>query len=239
MGLKQKPGPRKGAASICYQATTPTPRGSEVLLTAHEEVKSSCTRSQYTTWKRTAAPFSPPPAPSSWTWSCRTATRAQNPADAQAVAAGLRDAKALSHTRPEPFPGQGLRIRMGTRSVTTSLFSAILTGRQAMPADSQTVALFPRPATWLRRGSRWPPSIWPGPPSPTPMPPRNLAGNLPQPPDSPQAIVFLTSIIDETVGIATSYMHYWAIYRCAPASGHTSAWRSARKPGSMAFRPDF
>ena len=38
-------------------------------------------------------------------------------------------------------------------------------------------------------------------------PPRNLAGN----PDSPQAVVFLTSIIDETVGIATSYMHYWAI----------------------------
>ena len=37
--------------------------------------------------------------------------------------------------------------------------------------------------------------------------PRNLAGNL----DSPQAVVFLTSIIDETVGIATSYMHYWAI----------------------------
>ena len=36
---------------------------------------------------------------------------------------------------------------------------------------------------------------------------RNLAGN----PDSPQAVVFLTSIIDETVGIATSYMHYWAI----------------------------
>ena len=33
---------------------------------------------------------------------------------------------------------------------------------------------------------------------------RNLAGN----PDSPQAVVFLTSIIDETVGVATSYMHY-------------------------------
>ena len=28
---------------------------------------------------------------------------------------------------------------------------------------------------------------------------------------APQAVVFLTSIIDETVGIATSYMHYWAI----------------------------
>ena len=37
--------------------------------------------------------------------------------------------------------------------------------------------------------------------------PRNLAGN----PDSPQAVVFLTSIIDETAGIVTSYMHYWAI----------------------------
>ena len=36
---------------------------------------------------------------------------------------------------------------------------------------------------------------------------RNLAGN----PDSPQAVVFLTSIIDETEGIATYYMYYCAI----------------------------
>ena len=36
---------------------------------------------------------------------------------------------------------------------------------------------------------------------------RNLAGN----PDPPQAVVFLTSIIDETVGIVAFYMHYWAI----------------------------
>ena len=37
--------------------------------------------------------------------------------------------------------------------------------------------------------------------------PRSLAGN----PDSPQAGVFLTSIIDEIVGVATYYIHYHAI----------------------------
>ena len=37
--------------------------------------------------------------------------------------------------------------------------------------------------------------------------PRSLAGN----PDSPQASVFLTSIIDEIVDVATYYMHYHAI----------------------------
>ena len=37
--------------------------------------------------------------------------------------------------------------------------------------------------------------------------PRSLAGN----PDSPQAVVFLTSIIDEIVSIATYYMHYHVI----------------------------
>ena len=36
---------------------------------------------------------------------------------------------------------------------------------------------------------------------------RSLAGN----PDSPQASVFLTSIIDEIVDVATYYMHYHAI----------------------------
>jgi hypothetical protein len=34
-----------------------------------------------------------------------------------------------------------------------------------------------------------------------------VAGN----PDSPQAVVFLTSIIDEIVGVATYYMHYHAV----------------------------
>ena len=37
--------------------------------------------------------------------------------------------------------------------------------------------------------------------------PRSLAGNL----DSPQAGVFLTSIIDGIVGVATYYMHHHAI----------------------------
>ena len=36
---------------------------------------------------------------------------------------------------------------------------------------------------------------------------RSLAGNL----DSPQAGVFLTSIIDGIVGVATYYMHHHAI----------------------------
>ena len=36
---------------------------------------------------------------------------------------------------------------------------------------------------------------------------RSLAGNL----DSPQADVFLTSIIDGIVGVATYYMHHHAI----------------------------
>ena len=38
-------------------------------------------------------------------------------------------------------------------------------------------------------------------------PPRSLAGN----PDSAQAVVFLTSIIDEIVGVAMYYMHYHAV----------------------------
>ena len=50
---------------------------------------------------------------------------------------------------------------------------------------------------------------------------RNLAGN----PDSPQAGVFLTSIIDEIVGVATDYVDYHAI-----SDWNTSALRSA-KPG--------
>ena len=50
---------------------------------------------------------------------------------------------------------------------------------------------------------------------------RSLAGN----PDSPQAGVFLTSIIDEIVGVATYYMHYHAIEDL-----NASASRSA-KPG--------
>ena len=54
-----------------------------------------------------------------------------------------------------------------------------------------------------------------------PLTPRSLAGN----PDSPQVGVFLTSIIDETVGVATYYMHYHAI-----EDSNTSASRSA-KPG--------
>ena len=37
--------------------------------------------------------------------------------------------------------------------------------------------------------------------------PRSLAGNL----DSPQVSVFLTSIIDGIVGVATYYMHHHAI----------------------------
>ena len=36
---------------------------------------------------------------------------------------------------------------------------------------------------------------------------RSLAGN----PDSPQAGVFLTSIIDEIVDVATYYIHYYVI----------------------------
>ena len=40
-----------------------------------------------------------------------------------------------------------------------------------------------------------------------PMFPRSLAGN----PDSAQAVVFLTSIIDEIVGVAMYYMHYHAV----------------------------
>ena len=50
---------------------------------------------------------------------------------------------------------------------------------------------------------------------------RSLAGN----PDSPQAVVFLTSIIDEIVGVATDYADYHAI-----SHWNTSALRSA-KPG--------
>ena len=37
--------------------------------------------------------------------------------------------------------------------------------------------------------------------------PRSLAGN----PDSPQAVVFLMSIIDEIVSISTYYVHYHVI----------------------------
>ena len=51
--------------------------------------------------------------------------------------------------------------------------------------------------------------------------PRSLAGN----PDSPQAVVFLTSIIDELVSIATYYVHYHVI-----ADWNTSVLRST-KPG--------
>ena len=51
--------------------------------------------------------------------------------------------------------------------------------------------------------------------------PRSLAGN----PDSPQAVVFLTSIIDEIVGVATYYADYHAI-----SHWNTSALCSA-KPG--------
>ena len=50
---------------------------------------------------------------------------------------------------------------------------------------------------------------------------RSLAGN----PDSPQAVVFLTSIIDEIVGVATDYADYHAI-----SHWNTSALCSA-KPG--------
>ena len=82
---------------------------------------------------------------------------------AQAVAAGLRDAK-TANTR-----------RAYASAWHTFCDWTILTGRQAMPADSQDC----RPltwATWLRRGkSHRPPSIWPGPPSPTPMPPQGIA----------------------------------------------------------------
>ena len=51
--------------------------------------------------------------------------------------------------------------------------------------------------------------------------PRSLAGN----PDSPQAVVFLTSIIDELVSIATYYVHYHVI-----SDWNTSVLRST-KPG--------
>ena len=51
--------------------------------------------------------------------------------------------------------------------------------------------------------------------------PRSLAGN----PDSPLAVVFLTSIIDEIVGVATDYADYHAI-----SHWKTSALCSA-KPG--------
>ena len=54
-----------------------------------------------------------------------------------------------------------------------------------------------------------------------PRGPRSLAGN----PDSPQAVVFLTSIIDELVSIATYYVHYHVI-----SDWNTSVLRSA-KPG--------
>ena len=50
---------------------------------------------------------------------------------------------------------------------------------------------------------------------------RSLAGN----PDSPQAVVFLTSIIDELVSIATYYVHYHVI-----SDWNTSVLRST-KPG--------
>ena len=50
---------------------------------------------------------------------------------------------------------------------------------------------------------------------------RSLAGK----PDSPQAIVFLTPIIDEIMGVATDYVDYHAI-----SDWNTSALRSA-KPG--------
>ena len=51
--------------------------------------------------------------------------------------------------------------------------------------------------------------------------PRSLAGN----PDSPQAVIFLTSIIDEIVGVASDYVDHHAI-----SDWNTSALRSA-KPG--------
>ena len=57
---------------------------------------------------------------------------------------------------------------------------------------------------------------------------RSLAGN----PDSPQAVVFLMSIIDEIVSIATYYVHYHVI----------SDWNTCfalHKTRQMAFRPDF
>ena len=55
--------------------------------------------------------------------------------------------------------------------------------------------------------------------------PRSLAGN----PDSPQAVVFLTSIIDEIVSIATYYVYYHVI-----SDWNTSVLRSA-KPGKWLF----
>ena len=43
---------------------------------------------------------------------------------------------------------------------------------------------------------------------------RSLAGN----PDSPQAVVFLTSIIDKIVGVATDYVDYHAISHWNPSA---------------------
>ena len=75
---------------------------------------------------------------------------------AQAVAAGLRDAKA-ANTR-----------RAYASAWHTFCDWTILTGRQAMPAAPQSVALY---LGHLAAGAKlWPPSIWPGPPSPTPTP---------------------------------------------------------------------
>ena len=56
---------------------------------------------------------------------------------------------------------------------------------------------------------------------------RSLAGN----PDSLQAVVFLTSIIDEIMGVATYYVHYHAISdlnKTALRSAKPSQWLSGQ-----------
>ena len=114
MVLKQKPGPRKGSASICYQATTPT---------AHEEVKSFlCPQTR----KRTASSFL------ATTGAIEQDLELSNSDQgaAQAVAAGLRDAKA-ANTR-----------RAYASAWHTFCDWTILTRRQAMPAAPQDVAFY-------------------------------------------------------------------------------------------------
>ena len=114
MVLKQKPGPRKGSASICYQATTPT---------AHEEVKSFlCPQTR----KRTASSFL------ATTGAIEQDLELSNSDQgaAQAVAAGLRGAKA-ANTR-----------RAYASAWRTFCDWTILTRRQAMPAAPQDVAFY-------------------------------------------------------------------------------------------------
>ena len=80
-----------------------------------------------------------------------------------------------------------------------------------------TLAAYPVDSEEVRFAGLQPEPVSP----PVGVDPRSLAGN----PDSPQAVVFLTSIIDELVSIEMYYVHYHVI-----SDWNTSVLRSA-KPG--------